>query len=99
MTEFGGVISASTHHHFSFVRPDRRPKPLAGLELQRLPGAVQLHHSVIWGEAEMKGEKSEKEKEGDERLSCGPGAVARVNRNRLSQDEQQPTVEDLKKGQ
>lgn len=59
----GGVISASTHHHFSFVRPDRRPEPLVGLELQRLPGAVQLHHSVIWGETEMKGEKSDRERE------------------------------------
>lgn len=38
----------STHHHFSFVRPDWCSEPLVWLELQRLPDRADFDHSVIW---------------------------------------------------
>ena len=45
-----------THHHFSFVCSNRCSKPLVGLKLQRLSGAVYLYHSVIWRETESERE-------------------------------------------
>lgn len=51
-----------THHHFSFVCPNRCSKPLVGLKLQRLSGAVYLYHSVIWRETESERERREVEK-------------------------------------
>lgn len=57
----------STHHHFSFVCPHRCSKPLVRFKLQRLSGAVNLYHSVIWGETERarKWKRHKKENERD----------------------------------